>query len=49
MEAFSTVCDVARLMKDRLHSEILSNVDIDHIMSEREKSKYDYRIYFKAK
>ena len=49
MEAFSTVCDVAGLMKDRLHSEILSNVDIDHIISEREKSKYDYRIYFKAK
>lgn len=49
IEAFSTVCDIASLMKERLHPEILSNVDIDHIMSEREKSKYDYRIYFKAK
>ena len=49
MEAFSKVCDLGALMKDRLHPDILSNVDIDHIIGEQIKSKYDYRIYFKAK
>ena len=36
-------------MKERLKPEILGNVDIDHIIAEQIKSKYDYRIYFKAK
>ena len=49
MEAFSKVCDLGALMKERLHPDILSNVDIDHIIGEQIKSKYDYRIYFKAK
>ena len=49
MEAFTRVCDLGALMKERLKPEILSNVDIDHIISEQIKSKYDYRIYFKAK
>ena len=49
MEAFSRVCDLGQLMKDRLRPEVLSNVDIDHIIGEQIKSKYDYRIYFKAK
>ena len=49
MEAFSKVCDLGALMKERLHPDILSNVDIDHIIAEQIKSKYDYRIYFKAK
>ena len=48
MEAFSKVCDLGVLMKERLHPDILANVDIDHIISEQIKSKYDYRIYFKA-
>ena len=30
-------------------NEIVAAVDIDHIISEQIKSKYDYRIYFKAK
>ena len=49
MEAFTRVCDLGALMKERLKPEILGNVDIDHIIAEQIKSKYDYRIYFKAK
>ena len=49
MEAFSRVCDLGQLMKNRLTPEIVGSVDIDHIISEQIKSKYDYRIYFKAK
>lgn len=49
MEAFSKVCDLGKLMKERLKPEILHAVDIDHIIGEQIKSKYDYRIYFKAK
>ena len=49
MEALGNVCDLGTLMKQRLKPDILENVDIDHIISEQIKSKYDYRIYFKAK
>lgn len=49
MEAFSRVCDLGQLMKERLQPEIVNAVDIDHIIGEQIKSKYDYRIYFKAK
>ena len=49
MEAFTRVCDLGQLMKDRLKPEIVGAVNIDHIISEQIQSKYDYRIYFKAK
>lgn len=49
MEAFTRVCDLGALMKERLKPEIIGNVDIDHIIAEQIKSKYDYRIYFKAR
>lgn len=49
MEAFQNVCDLGQLMKERLKPEVLDNVDIDHIIGEEIKSKYDYRIFFKAK
>ena len=49
MEALGSVCDLGTLMKQSLKPDILENVDIDHIISEQIKSKYDYRIYFKAK
>lgn len=49
MEAFTRVCDLGQLMKDRLKPEVVGAVDIDHIIAEQIKSKYDYRIYFKAK
>ena len=49
MEAFTRVCDLGKLMKERLKPEIVNAVDIDHIIAEQIKSKYDYRIYFKAK
>ena len=48
MEAFTRVCDLGVLMKERLKPEILGNVDIDHIIAEQIKSKYDYRLFFKA-
>lgn len=49
MEAFTRVCDLAKLMKERLSPELISVVDLDHIISMQIKSKYDYRTYFKAK
>jgi len=49
MEAFNRVCDLRALMKERLSPEILDNVDIDHIIEEQIKSRYDYRTFFKAK
>lgn len=49
MEAFSRVCDLGALMKERLKPEIVNAVDIDHIIAEQNKSKYDYRTYFKSK
>ncbi len=49
IEAFAKVCDVAELMKTRLEQEIIEHVNIDHIMSEFQYSKYDYRPFFKAK
>jgi hypothetical protein len=36
-------------MKTRLKPEVVDKVDIDHIIDEGIKSKYDYRIFFKAK
>ena len=48
MEAFTRVCDLGVLMKERLKPDILGNVDIDHIIAEQIKSKYDYRLFFKA-
>ena len=49
MEAFSRVCNLGELMKERLKPEVVGAVNIDPIISEQIKSKYDYRIYFKAK
>lgn len=49
METFSRVCDLGKLMKERLKPEIVNAVDVDNILSLQIKSKYDYRIYFKAK
>ena len=49
MEAFSRVCDLGTLMRERLSPEILRTVNLEHILSLQIKSKYDYRIYFKAK
>lgn len=49
MEAFSRVCDLGMLMKERLKPDILRNVNIDHIIDRQIKSRYDYRVFFKAK
>jgi len=48
MEAFTRVCDLRALMKERLRPEVVNAVDIDHILSLQIRSKYDYRSYFKA-
>ncbi len=48
IDAFSTVTDIKTLMKERLSSDILEKVDIDSILSDVQKSKYDYRPYFKS-
>lgn len=45
-DALSTVTDFNRLVKQRLN---LPGVDIDHLLSLSEASRYDYRTYFKAK
>ena len=49
MDAFSNVCDLSQLMKARLQPEIVRQVNIDHIIEEHQRSKYDYRPFFKAK
>jgi len=49
IEAFSRVCNLGDLMKERLHKNILDAVDIDHILAQRIRSIYDYRVYFKAR
>ena len=49
MDAFSNVCDLSQLMKTRLQPEIVRQVNIDHIIEEHQRSKYDYRPFFKAK
>lgn len=45
-DALSEVVDFKSLVKERLE---LPNVDVDHLLSLIEPSKYDFRIYFKAK
>ena len=49
MDAFSNVCNLSQLMKTRLKPEIVSQVDIDHIIAEHQRSRYDFRPFFKAK
>jgi len=49
MEAFARVCDLSKLMKERLSPDIVSAVNIDHIIAQQIKSRYDYRTFFKAK
>ena len=48
LEAFSEVVDINALIKERLPRNILAMVDIDRLLSEAQKSKYDYRMYFKS-
>lgn len=48
MEAFSMVADMKTLMRERLSEDILTKVDIDALLCAREKSKFDYRPYFKS-
>ncbi len=49
MDALSNVCDLSQLMKTRLKPEIVSQVNMDQIIEEHQRSKYDYRPFFKAK
>ena len=50
VDALSTVCDFKELVETHLENqEQFKNVDLKHLLSLIESSKYDYRIYFKAK
>lgn len=46
LEALSSVTDIKQLINERLN---LTNIDVDYLLSTVEPSKYDYRLYFKAK
>lgn len=46
-EALGSVTNVKELMRDRI-PEVFANVDIDSLISNVPKSKYDYRTYFKS-
>lgn len=48
IDALSTVADVGELIKDRLSADILSRIDIDRLLLDAPRSKYDYRVYFKS-
>lgn len=49
-DAFSTVCDFKKLVKMYLsEKEMFKNIDLDHLLSLIKPSKYDYRVYFRAK
>ena len=48
IEALSTVADVRSLIKDNLSENVLAQVDVDKLLSNIAKSKYDYRLYFKS-
>lgn len=46
-QAFSTVCDVPSLIKERL-PDICIATDVDSLLADVKPSKYDYRLYFKS-
>ncbi len=48
LDAFRTVADVKALMQERLDDKLLAQVDIDKLLSNTGRSKYDYRPYFKS-
>ena len=48
IEALSTVAGVRSLIKDNLSENVLAQVDVDKLLSNIAKSKYDYRLYFKS-
>lgn len=47
-DAFSSVCDLAELVKERLDPQVLTCVDVDKLLQSLEPSDYDYRPYFKV-
>lgn len=49
IDALSTAADVKNLVLERVDKEILSQVNVDELFSHVEKSKYDYRPFFKAR
>jgi len=48
IDALSTVVDVKRVMRQNLSAKILNQIDVDELMHDIERSKYDYRLYFKS-
>lgn len=49
IDAFGTAIDFKQLMSDRLEPSIKERIDLDRILEKIEPSKYDYRLFFKAK
>ena len=46
-QALSTVCDVKTVINDTI-PEICRKVDIERLLADIKRSKYDYRLYFKS-
>lgn len=49
MSAFSHECNIEQLMKENLDSCFFKQIDINHIISLHQESKYDFRRFFRAK
>lgn len=49
VDALSTVTDVKTLVLERVDKKVLSQVNVDELFSHLEKSRYDYRPFFKAR
>lgn len=48
IEAFSSVADVKSLIVDKLHKNMLKNINLKQLLATIKNSKYDYRPYFKS-
>lgn len=48
LDAFSSVADVSELIQERMSKDLLLQVDVETLLSNATKSKYDYRPYFKS-
>ena len=49
IDAFNCNCDLKTMLDSRIDPEIKSRVDIDELLQDCPRSKYDFRIYFKAR
>jgi 3-hydroxyacyl-CoA dehydrogenase len=49
IQALETISDIKGLVRERLSKDIVDSVDVDNLFGKIETSKYDFRLYFKAK